>query len=114
MGDANTGDSPFFCKKSPRHSAGDGIMSSSTATRLYIKEHITTTVDYYRVRGLMSQASRVHLQPSGDTVFYKRIVFEHLDHARAKMKSAPHKLVRDVNSYKVEVSVEGIQFQLFE
>lgn len=65
------------------------------------------------VRGLMSQACRVHLQPSGDTVFYKRIVFEHLDHARAKMKSAPHKLVRDVNSYKVEVSVEGIQsFQL--
>ena len=56
------------------------------------------------VRGLMSIASRIHLQPSGDTVFYKRIVFEHLDHARAKMKSAPHKLVRDVNSYKVEVS----------
>jgi len=62
-----------------------------------------------RVRGLMSNACRVHLKPSGDTVFYKRIVFEHLDHARAKMKSAPHKLVRDVNSYKMEVSVEGIQ-----
>jgi len=61
------------------------------------------------VRGLMSNASRIHLQPSGDTVFYKRIVFEHLDHARAKMKSAPHKLVRDVNSYKVEVSVGVIQ-----
>jgi len=56
------------------------------------------------VRGLMSEAGRLHLQPSGDTVFYKRIVFEHLDHARAKMKSASHKLVRDVNSYKVEVS----------
>lgn len=61
------------------------------------------------VRGLMSHGCRVNLHPSGDTVFYKRIVFEHLDHARAKMKSAPHKLVRDVNSYKVEVSVEGIQ-----
>ena len=57
----------------------------------------------------MSNSCRVHLKPSGDTVFYKRIVFEHLDHARAKMKSAPHKLVRDVNSYKVEVSVEDIQ-----
>ena len=57
----------------------------------------------------MSNASRIYLQPSGDTVFYKRIVFEHLDHARAKMKSAPHKLVRDVNSYKVEVSVGVIQ-----
>lgn len=56
------------------------------------------------VRGLMSNACRVHLQPSKDTVFYKRIVFEHLDHARAKMKTAPHKLIRDVKSYKVETS----------
>jgi len=56
------------------------------------------------VRGLMSNACRVHLHPSGDTAFYKRIVFEHLDHARAKMKTAPHKLIRDVKSYKVETS----------
>ena len=69
---------------------------------------IANTESYYcpedqAVRGLMSNACRVQLNPSGDTVFYKRIVFEHLDHARAKMKSAPHKLIRDVNSYKVEV-----------
>jgi len=56
------------------------------------------------VRGLMSNGCRIHLQPSGDSAFYKRIVFEHLDHARAKMKTAPHKLVRDVKSYKVETS----------
>ncbi|KAL7531647.1 hypothetical protein ACHAXR_004149 [Thalassiosira sp. AJA248-18] len=56
------------------------------------------------VRGLMSNACRIHLEPSGDTAFYKRIVFEHLDHARAKMKTAPHKLIRDVKSYKVETS----------
>ena len=56
------------------------------------------------VRGLMSNACRIHLHPSGTTAFYKRIIFETLSHAREKMKSAPHKLVRDVNSYKVETS----------
>jgi len=56
------------------------------------------------VRGLMSNACRIHLSPSGTTAFYKRIIFENLSHAQEKMKSAPHKLVRDVNSYKVETS----------
>ncbi|KAK1738191.1 putative inositol monophosphatase superfamily protein [Skeletonema marinoi] len=55
-------------------------------------------------RGLMSNACRIHLSPSGTTAFYKRIIFENLSHAQEKMKSAPHKLVRDVNSYKVETS----------
>ncbi|KAL9184503.1 hypothetical protein ACHAXT_012473 [Thalassiosira profunda] len=56
------------------------------------------------VRGLMSNACRVRLHPSGDTAFYKRIVFEHLEHAQVKKRTAPHKLVRDVKSYKVESS----------
>ncbi|KAL7491265.1 hypothetical protein ACHAWT_000664, partial [Skeletonema menzelii] len=56
------------------------------------------------VRGLMSNACRIHLSPSGTTAFYKRVIFENLSHAQEKLKSAPHKLVRDVNSYKVETS----------
>lgn len=56
------------------------------------------------VRGLMSNACRVNFLPSGDTAFYKRIVFAHLDHARNKMRTAPHKLIRDVKSYQVETS----------
>jgi len=72
-------------------------------------DNTDNTESYYcpekeAVRGLMSNACRIHLQPSKDTAFYKRIVFEHLDHARAKMKTAPHKLIRDVKSYKVETS----------
>ena len=56
------------------------------------------------VRGIMSNACRIHLYPSGATAFYKRVIFENLSHAQEKLKSAPHKLVRDVNSYKVETS----------
>lgn len=73
------------------------------------KLHVLDTKSYScpekeAVRGLMSNACRIHLSPSGTTAFYKRIVFETLSHAQEKMKSAPHKLVRDVNSYKVETS----------
>ena len=65
-------------------------------------------------RGMMSNGGRVQLDwekenevtqddlPS--TIFYKRIVMADLDHARAKLKTAPHKLVRDVKSYQVETS----------
>lgn len=72
----------------------------------HMKEDVTTysCPESEAVRGLMSNACRVHLRPSGSTVFYKRVVFARLDHARAKMTSAPHKLVRDVRSYKVETS----------
>lgn len=37
-------------------------------------------------------------------VFLKRIVMSDLAHARDKLKSEPHKLVRDVRSYQVETS----------
>lgn len=55
-------------------------------------------------RGFMSNACRVHLFPGGETVFYKRVVFEHLDHAWEKKKTAPFKLVRDAQSYEVVAS----------
>jgi 3'-phosphoadenosine 5'-phosphosulfate (PAPS) 3'-phosphatase len=66
-------------------------------------------------RGMMSNGVRIRLdwqttdamqdaqQPSSD-IFYKRIVMADLAHARDKLKSAPHKLVRDVKSYQVETS----------
>ena len=56
------------------------------------------------VRGLMSNACRIRLEPGDTSAFYKRIEFASLSHARAKMKSAPHKLIRDVKSYRVESS----------
>lgn len=82
----------------------DGYLLSNEYFECIAKTESYHAPEDESVRGLMSNACRVHLQPSGDTVFYKRIVFEHLEHAREKMKTAPHKLVRDVNSYKVETS----------
>jgi len=52
-------------------------------------------------RGLMSNACRVRLIPGGQTAFYKRIIFENLDHAKEKLKSAPYKLISDSKSYEV-------------
>ena len=66
-------------------------------------------------RGLMSTGARYKLewegkdsenqssQPPSD-IFYKRISMAHLSHAQDKLKTAPHKLVRDVKSYQVETS----------
>ena len=54
------------------------------------------------VRGLMSNGCRIYFQPSGTSAFFKRIVFSNLDHALSKLKTAPHKLDRDVKSYRVE------------
>lgn len=51
--------------------------------------------------GLMSNGGRVHLFPGGETAFYKRIAFEDLEHAKEKLRDAPHKLVRDAKSYHV-------------
>jgi len=55
-------------------------------------------------RGLMSNACRVHLYPGGQTAFYKRIVFENIDHCQEKLKTAPHKLIRDAKSCEVVAS----------
>jgi thiamine kinase-like enzyme len=55
-------------------------------------------------RGLMSNACRVRLVPGGETAFYKHIVFETLGHAQEKLNKAPHKLVRDSQSYQVVAS----------
>ncbi|KAL3925423.1 MAG: hypothetical protein SGILL_000429 [Bacillariaceae sp.] len=61
-------------------------------------------------RGMMSNGVHISLDwkdreehplPTSD-IFYKRIVMADLAHARDKLKSAPHKLVRDVKSYQVE------------
>ena len=38
------------------------------------------------------------------SVFYKRVVMSDLDHARSKLRTAPHKLSRDVRSYQVETA----------
>lgn len=66
------------------------------------------------VRGLMSNGARLVLDwvPTGaakddkpsppHSVFYKRVVMSDLSHARAKLVSAPHKVLRDVHSYQVE------------
>lgn len=63
-----------------------------------------TCLEEETFRGLMSNACRVHLYPGDITAYYKRIVFEHLDHAREKLKSAPYKLKTDAKSYKVVTS----------
>lgn len=55
-------------------------------------------------RGLMSNACRVNLLPGGESAFYKRIIFGTLDHAREKMLTAPHKVIRDAKSYEVVAS----------
>lgn len=52
-------------------------------------------------RGLMSNGGRLRLHPGGETAFYKRIEFEHLEHAQEKLKKSPHKLLRDTKSYLV-------------
>ena len=63
------------------------------------------------VRGIMSEACRLNFEwsdaaPSSApaSAFYKRICFNELESARKKLASAPHKLVRDVNSYAVEAA----------
>jgi len=66
-------------------------------------------------RGLMSNGVRYKLDWKGQgnenssllppsDIFYKRIDMAHLAHAQDKLKTAPHKLVRDVQSYQVETS----------
>lgn len=64
-------------------------------------------------RGMMSTGGRLLLDwktNEGDyndlpsSVFYKRIVMADLPHARDKLTSAPHKLIRDVRSYQVDTS----------
>ena len=101
------------------HSSDDGSEQCVDITRdldghplnvKYFVDHINIHADTYScpeqdaVRGIMSNAARIHLHPSKDTLFFKRIEFSHLDHAWAKLKTAPHKLTRDVNSYEVETS----------
>eukprot|EP00929_Paragymnodinium_shiwhaense_P049312 TRINITY_DN24880_c0_g1_i3.p1 TRINITY_DN24880_c0_g1~~TRINITY_DN24880_c0_g1_i3.p1 ORF type:complete len:842 (+),score=162.18 TRINITY_DN24880_c0_g1_i3:62-2587(+) len=67
-------------------------------------------------RGMMSDACRLKLAWQGDdaakqdlpgSVYYKRIVMGDLEHTRAKAKSAPMKLARDVKSYEVEARFLG-------
>lgn len=59
------------------------------------------------VRYLMSTSCRLSLQyhnlPQGPkSIFMKRIAMDELEHVKYKMKTAPHKLLRDISSYKVE------------
>lgn len=62
-------------------------------------------------RGMMSNGVRLHLkwdktsQPiPPPTAFYKRVVMSDLAHTQQKLKSAPHKVLRDVKSYNIETA----------
>eukprot|EP00178_Gracilaria_changii_P019456 TRINITY_DN563_c0_g1_i2.p1 TRINITY_DN563_c0_g1~~TRINITY_DN563_c0_g1_i2.p1 ORF type:complete len:789 (-),score=146.74 TRINITY_DN563_c0_g1_i2:10988-13354(-) len=61
------------------------------------------------VRYLMSNACRLSLRcrlengtEERRNLFVKRVAMDELEHVRYKMKTAPHKLIRDVRSYEVE------------
>ena len=55
-------------------------------------------------RGFMSNGCRIRLYPGGESAFYKRIVFDDLEHAKEKLAKSPFKLVRDAKSYHVVAS----------
>ena len=66
------------------------------------------------VRGLMSDAVRLSLQwseesasPLPRSVFYKRVDLPNLSHMKYKLRTAPMKVARDVESFRVESSFIG-------
>jgi thiamine kinase-like enzyme len=79
-------------------------------TNEYFAQHMGIDVESYSCpeedafRGFMSNACRVKLMPSGDSAFYKCIIFKDIGHAWEKMKNAPFKLLRDIHSYQVVAS----------
>eukprot|EP00536_Pseudo-nitzschia_multiseries_P008805 jgi/Psemu1/288039/fgenesh1_pg.231_\ len=73
----------------PEDDAWRGLMSNGVRFQLDWEENTSTEYS--------------HQSPPSD-IFYKRIVMANLDHARDKLKTAPHKLTRDVRSYQVETS----------
>lgn len=65
-------------------------------------------------RYLMSDAVRLVLRPAAgaaesvpESLFYKRVVLEELEHIKLKARTAPAKIERDVTSYQVEASFLG-------
>jgi 3'-phosphoadenosine 5'-phosphosulfate (PAPS) 3'-phosphatase len=59
----------------------------------YFAKHVNIQADTYSCPESCN-ACRVHLQPTKQTVFYKRVEFSHLEHAWTKLQTAPHKLTR--------------------
>ena len=99
-------------KQQYRQSSADDILldlDGNPLSKEYFQQAmgVVTDVDSFTCpeqdafRGLMSNGGRVHLLPGGPTAFYKRIVFDTLDHAQEKLKKAPFKLKRDTKSYEV-------------
>jgi hypothetical protein len=85
-------------------------LDGNLLTKEYFSEKMgVKNVEYFfcpgedAFRGFMSNGCRVRLS-SGESAFYKRIVFDDLDHAREKLVTAPFKLVRDAKSYQVVAS----------
>lgn len=80
------------------------------STQYFAQQMGLATVESYTCpekdvfRGFMSNACRIRLAPGGETAFYKSVVFAELDHAQEKLRSSPHKLVRDAKSYDVVAS----------
>ncbi|KAG7355902.1 inositol monophosphatase [Nitzschia inconspicua] len=88
------------------------VLRDENPNNLVLKSYSVPERDAWR--GMMSNGVRFSLDwqakknpedpvPPSD-VFYKRIVMADLAHARDKLQSAPHKLIRDVKSYQVETS----------
>jgi len=77
----------------PNTDAWRGMMSNGARYRLKWSSDPSTSTSWNK--------SCNDLHPPTD-IFLKRVVMKELIHARDKVKTAPHKLVRDVKSYQVE------------
>jgi hypothetical protein len=80
----------------PQDDAWRGMMSNGARYRLN-----WSSDDSPSIASINSSKSKT--RPPTD-IFLKRVVMADLAHAREKVKSAPHKLVRDVKSYQVETA----------
>lgn len=83
---------------------GNPLKPEYFADKLGIQVDSYSCPEHEAYRLLMSNACRIYLFPSKETVFYKRIVFKDHKHARNKIKTAPYKLKSDIESYKVVTS----------
>jgi len=98
-------------------------LDGAPLSREWLEEHLESRASGCRLKGytvpevacvrmMMSTGCRIVLDWNDEerakeanlpnSVFFKRVVMNDLDHARAKLKTAPHKLARDVRSYQVE------------
>eukprot|EP00592_Proboscia_alata_P002688 CAMPEP_0194370156 /NCGR_PEP_ID=MMETSP0174-20130528/18459_1 /TAXON_ID=216777 /ORGANISM="Proboscia alata, Strain PI-D3" /LENGTH=504 /DNA_ID=CAMNT_0039147459 /DNA_START=189 /DNA_END=1703 /DNA_ORIENTATION=- len=96
----------------PDNSAAENIVRDLDGNKLTVEyfannmniKNVESYVCRDAFRDFNGNACRVHLQPGGQTAFFKRIHFATLDHALTKLKKAPFKLARDAQSYQVVAS----------